>query len=171
MKIHFDLNGQEVEVEASASTTLLTLLRETLGLTGAKPACEVGECGACSVIVDGRVVDSCLMLAAQVDGRRVVTVEGLVAAQDGPNDLQQAFLDAGAVQCGYCTPGFIVAAEALLARNSNPNRQEIRQGIAGNLCRCTGYHQIVDAVEMTAARRRGYKSQGNRGGHAKDALA
>lgn len=170
MKIQFDLNGQEVEVEASASTTLLTLLRETLGLTGAKPACEVGECGACSVIVDGRVVDSCLMLAAQVDGRRVTTIEGLNAAQDGPNDLQRAFLDAGAVQCGYCTPGFIVAAEALLARNSSPSRQEIRQGIAGNLCRCTGYHQIIDAVEMTAARRRHSESDDTRGEDAKDAL-
>ncbi len=154
MRIRFSLNGQAAEVEAAASTTLLGLLRDTFGLTGAKPGCEVGECGACSVLVDHKLVNACLMLAPQVDGKQVVTIEGLRAADGGPNDLQQAFLDAGAVQCGYCTPGFVMAAEALLAKNPMPTRQAIREAIAGNLCRCTGYQQIVDAIQQASLQRR-----------------
>lgn len=158
MKIEFILNGSPVEVEAPADLTLLHLLRETLGLTGSKPGCEVGECGACSVILDGRVVNSCQLLAPQVHGREVITIEGIGApvggAPDGgPSDLQLAFLEFGAVQCGYCTPGMVVAAEAFLARQPTPSRAEIREAISGNLCRCTGYQQIVDAIEATAARR------------------
>jgi len=153
VKMHFNLNGEEVEVEASVSTTLLSMLRDGLGLTGAKPACEVGECGACSVLVDDKLVNACLLLAPQVDGRHVVTIEGLQGDEDGPNDLQQAFLDAGAVQCGYCTPGFVMAAEYLLANNPAPPRQIIREAMAGNLCRCTGYQQIIDAVELASRRR------------------
>jgi carbon-monoxide dehydrogenase small subunit len=154
MKISFTLNGNPVQVEAPAGTTLLQLLREHLGLTGPKPGCEIGECGACSVILDGRVVNSCQLLAPQVDGREVTTIEGIHAPDGGPSDLQQAFLDFGAVQCGYCTPGMVVAAEAFLARCPSPSREEIRVAISGNLCRCTGYQQIVDAIEATAASRR-----------------
>ncbi len=159
MKIEFTLNGTAVEVEAPPRMTLLHLLRERLGLTGSKPGCEIGECGACSVILDGRVVNSCQLLAPQVLGREVVTIEGIGAPDGGPNDLQLAFLEFGAVQCGYCTPGMVVAAEAFLARMAsrdwqpNPTRAEIREAISGNLCRCTGYQQIVDAIEATAARR------------------
>jgi carbon-monoxide dehydrogenase small subunit len=153
MKIEFTLNGQPVSVEAPAHITLLHLLREHLGLTGSKPGCEVGECGACSVILDGRVVNSCQLLAPQVHGREVVTIEGIGSPDGGPSDLQLAFLEFGAVQCGYCTPGMIVAAEAFLACQPNPTRAEIREAISGNLCRCTGYQQIVDAVEAIAKRR------------------
>ena len=161
MKIAFTLNGEPVELEAPASVTLLHLLREYLGLTGAKPGCEIGECGACSVILDGRVVNSCQLLAPQVLGREVITIEGLRASDGGPSDLQRAFVEFGAVQCGYCTPGMVVAAQAFLDRNAAPTRGEIREAIAGNLCRCTGYQQIVDAIEATAARRRSTK--GGRG--------
>jgi len=161
MKIAFTLNGEPVELEAPASVTLLHLLREYLGLTGAKPGCEIGECGACSVILDGRVVNSCQLLAPQVLGREVITIEGLRASDGGPSDLQRAFVEFGAVQCGYCTPGMVVAAQAFLDRNPAPTRGEIREAIAGNLCRCTGYQQIVDAIEATAARRRSTK--GGRG--------
>lgn len=154
MKIAFTLNGNPVEVAAPPQISLLRLLREYLGLTGPKPGCEVGECGACSVILDGLVVNSCQLLAPQVAGRTVTTIEGIHDAAGGPTDLQLAFQEFGAVQCGYCTPGMVVAAEAFLAQNSNPTREEIREGISGTLCRCTGYQQIVDAVEATAARRR-----------------
>jgi carbon-monoxide dehydrogenase small subunit len=154
VRIAFVLNGEAVELETQASVTLLHLLREQLGLTGPKPGCEIGECGACSVILDGRVVNSCQLLAPQVHGREVITIEGLRAPDGGPSDLQRAFVEFGAVQCGYCTPGMVVAAEAFLDRNSAPTRAEIREAIAGNLCRCTGYQQIVDAIEATAARRR-----------------
>jgi carbon-monoxide dehydrogenase small subunit len=164
MKIGFTLNGLAVKVEAPANITLLHLLREYLGLTGSKPGCEVGECGACSVILDGRAVNSCQFLAPQVHDREVITIEGIGAPDGGPNDLQLAFLEFGAVQCGYCTPGIVVAGEAFLAnlasRDWRPNptqadlRSEIREAISGNLCRCTGYQQIVDAIEATAVRRR-----------------
>ena len=153
MKIVFTLNGSPVEVEAPANTTLLYLLREHLGLTGPKPGCEVGECGACAVLLDGLVVNSCQLLAPQAAGRSVITIEGIRDADGGPNDMQLAFQEFGAVQCGYCTPGMVVAAESLLTQNAHPTREEIREGIAGTLCRCTGYQQIVDAVEATAARR------------------
>lgn len=154
MRITFTLNGKPIEVDAPAHISLLRLLRDHLGLTGAKPGCEIGECGSCAVILDGRVVNSCQLLAPQVDGREVTTIEGIYAPDGGPNDLQQAFLEFGAVQCGYCTPGMIITAEALLAQNPAPTRDEIRKGISGNLCRCTGYQQIVQAIEVTATRRR-----------------
>lgn len=153
MRTTFTLNGAPVSIEAPADSTLLTVLRDQLGLTGAKPGCEIGECGACSVLLDGRLVNSCLVLAAQVSGRRVVTIEGLRGLDGGPNDLQQAFIDYGAVQCGYCIPGMVLAGEALLAVNLQPTRGDIRRAIAGNLCRCTGYQQIVDAIQATAAER------------------
>ncbi len=133
---------------------LLSLLRDYLNMTGTKEGCGIGECGACSVLLDGQLVNSCLTLAPQVDGRQVVTIEGIRAPDGGPNDLQQAFIDYGAVQCGFCTPGFVLAGEALLKKNPRPSREEIRRAIAGNLCRCTGYQQIVDAIQATALHRR-----------------
>jgi xanthine dehydrogenase iron-sulfur cluster and FAD-binding subunit A len=151
--VHLTLNGQPVSVQAPADTTLLTLLRDHLGLMGTKEGCGVGECGACSVLLDGRLVNSCLTLAAQAGGRQVITIEGIRGPDGGPNDLQQSFIDQGAVQCGFCIPGMVLAGEALLATNAQPTRTEIRQAIAGNLCRCTGYQQIVDAIEVTARRR------------------
>jgi aerobic carbon-monoxide dehydrogenase small subunit len=154
MKIEFTLNGNPIQIEAPSDITLLHLLREHLGLTGPKPGCEIGECGACSVILDGQVVNSCQLLAPQVHGREVTTIEGIRTPDGGPTDLQEAFLEFGAVQCGYCTPGMVVAAEAFLAHHPSPSREEIRVAISGNLCRCTGYQQIVDAIEATATRRR-----------------
>jgi aerobic carbon-monoxide dehydrogenase small subunit len=154
MKIEFMLNGKPCSVEAPAQTSLLHLLRDYVGLTGTKEGCGVGECGACSVLLDGKLVNSCLVLAPQAGGREVVTIEGVRGADGGPNDLQQNFIDHGAVQCGYCIPGMVLAGEALLATNIAPSRDDIREAIAGNLCRCTGYHQIVDAIEATAESRR-----------------
>jgi aerobic carbon-monoxide dehydrogenase small subunit len=153
MKIALTLNGAPVTVETPADTTLLAVIRDELGLTGTKQGCEVGECGACSVLLDGRLVNACLVLAAQAAGRQVTTIEGIRGPDGGPNDLQQAFIDYGAVQCGYCIPGMVLAGEALLAKQPRPTRADIREGIAGNLCRCTGYQQIVDAIQATAAKR------------------
>lgn len=161
MKIAFTLNGKPVEVDAPAGTTLLRLLREYLGLVGPKPGCEIGECGACSVILDGKVVNSCQLLAPQVIGRQVLTIEGIHEPDGGPTDLQEAFLEFGAVQCGYCTPGMVVAATAFLDENPTPSRAEIKEAISGNLCRCTGYLQIVDAIDATA-RRRQHRPEGDR---------
>ena len=153
MRIGFQLNGSPVSVEAPDDLSLLHLLRDRLGFTGAKEGCGIGECGACSVLLDRQLVNSCLILAAQADGREVITIEGVRGPDGGPNDLQRAFIDAGAVQCGYCTPGMVLAGEALLAKNRRPTRAQIREAISGNLCRCTGYQQIVDAIQVTAARR------------------
>jgi carbon-monoxide dehydrogenase small subunit len=129
-------------------------LRDYLHLTGTKEGCEVGECGTCSVILDGRLVNSCLLLAPQVAGRELVTIEGIRAEDGGPNDMQLNFIDYGAVQCGFCIPGMVLAGEALLQRTLTPSREEIRVALTGNLCRCTGYQQIVDAIEVTARERR-----------------
>jgi len=152
-RLSFTLNGQPVSVQAPADRSLLDVLRDDLGLTGTKEGCNIGECGACSVLLDGRLVNSCLVLARQAGGRSVVTIEGVRGADGGPNDLQQAFIDYGAVQCGYCIPGMVLAGEALLSVNPQPDRVQIREAIAGNLCRCTGYQQIVDAIEATARQR------------------
>ena len=160
MKIAFKLNGSPVSVEISEGARLLDALRNDLGLTGTKEGCGIGECGACSVLLDGELVNSCLVLAAQVDGREVITIEGIRGADGGPNDLQEAFIKYGAVQCGFCTPGMVLAGEALLVANPNPGRAEIREAIAGNLCRCTGYQQIVDAIEATALFRQEKKNHG-----------
>ncbi|MDY3619527.1 (2Fe-2S)-binding protein [Agathobaculum sp.] len=146
MKLRFTLNDQPAEVECDPAITLLDLLREHLHLTGTKKSCGVGECGACTVIVDGDPVNSCLFLAGQVQGKTVYTVEGL--AEDGElSKLQKAFLDNHAVQCGFCTPGMLMSAKALLLRNPHPNEDEIRRAMSGNLCRCTGYDSIVRAVQ------------------------
>ena len=145
-EIRFELNGEEVDVSFAPYKTLLEVLREDLGHTGTKHGCELGECGACAVLLDGQPVVSCLVLALECAGRRVLTVEGLTA--DGRLDpLQDAFADLGAAQCGYCTPGILVTAKALLDRNPHPDRDEIRAALSGNLCRCTGYLQIFEAVE------------------------
>ena len=150
-KIHISttINGEPTEFLCEPRDTLLEVLRENLGLTGAKEGCSNGNCGACSVILDGRVVDSCLVLGVEVDGREITTIEG-VASPDGLHPLQTKFLEHAALQCGICTPGFIVAAKALLDREENPSEERIRLWLAGNLCRCTGYDKIVRAV-MDAA--------------------
>jgi len=145
-QIRFALNGEEVDVSFAPYKTLLEVLREDLGHTGTKHGCELGECGACAVLLDGKPVLSCLVVALECAGRRVLTVEGLAA--DGRLDpLQDAFADLGAAQCGYCTPGILVTAKALLDRNAHPDRDEIRAALSGNLCRCTGYLQVFEAVE------------------------
>jgi len=144
--IRLELNGEGVDVSFAPYKTLLEVLREDLGHTGTKHGCELGECGACTVLVDGKPVLSCLMLALECNGRKVDTIEGL--AQDGElHPLQEAFGKLGGSQCGYCSPGMIVAAKALLDRNPHPTHDQIREGLSGNLCRCTGYLQIFDAVE------------------------
>jgi carbon-monoxide dehydrogenase small subunit len=144
------VNGEPVETTVPSEWRLLDLLREGLGLTGTKEGCGIGECGACSVLMDGRAVNSCLVLAAQADGCEIVTVEGL-AANGTLHPLQEAFIRHDAVQCGFCTPGMLMSAKALLDRNPSPTKREVRQALSGNLCRCTGYTQIVEAV-MAAAR-------------------
>src|SRR5262245_44615749 len=149
MKINFEINGVVREIDATTMKRLLDVLREELCLTGAKEGCGEGECGACSVIVDGEVINSCLAPICQVQGAYVLTVEGLSC--DGRLDpLQQAFLECGAAQCGICTPGMLISARSLLDANPNPTREEIREAIAGKLCRCTGYIKIIDAIERTA---------------------
>lgn len=154
MLIEFILNGKNINIEAPSHISLLDLLRDYLGFTGTKRSCEIGECGSCSVILDGLLVNSCMVLAPQVIGREVTTIEGVCLDDGSPNDLQQNFIHYGAVQCGYCTPGMIMAGEALLMQNLQPTRDEIREAISGNLCRCTGYQQIIDAIEATARQRR-----------------
>jgi carbon-monoxide dehydrogenase small subunit len=143
--IHFKVNGKPVEVTVKASMTLADLLRTELRLTGTKKGCERGNCGACTVMVNGNAILSCLMLAPRVDGTEVVTVEGL-ATPKGIHPLQQAFIDHGAIQCGYCIPGMLISAKALLDENPNPTREEVKKGIAGNLCRCTGYTRQIEAI-------------------------
>jgi aerobic carbon-monoxide dehydrogenase small subunit len=149
IKVSFALNDKSLHLETEADRRVVDLLREDLGLTGTKDACGSGECGACTILVDGESRLSCLMLAAQLEGRSVTTIEGL-GSEARPHPLQQAFVAQGAVQCGYCTPGMILAAADLLARNPHPSRLEIREGLSGNLCRCTGYQKIVDAVEAAS---------------------
>ncbi|HYI74049.1 MAG TPA: (2Fe-2S)-binding protein [Gaiellaceae bacterium] len=151
MKIELTVNGERRETDVWAGESLLTTLRDRLELPGSKNACEQGECGSCSVLLDGELVCACLVLAAQADGHAVVTVEGL-AGGDGLHPVQEAFADAGAVQCGFCTPGFVVAAADLLERRPDPSDDEIREALSGNLCRCTGYAKILDAVHVAAGR-------------------
>jgi carbon-monoxide dehydrogenase small subunit len=150
MRLTCTINGEPREVEGLwEGESLLHVLRERLGLPGAKNACEQGECGSCSVYLDGTLVCSCLVLAGQAEGREIVTVEGL-AGEGELSKVQEAFLAAGAVQCGFCTPGLIVATDDLLNRNPDPSDAEIREALAGNLCRCTGYEKILDAVRAAA---------------------
>jgi aerobic carbon-monoxide dehydrogenase small subunit len=152
MRLTCTINGEQREIDGLwEGESLLHALRERLGLPGAKNACEQGECGSCSVYLDGQLVCSCLVLAGQAEDRDIVTVEGL-AGEGELHPVQEAFLQAGAVQCGFCTPGLIVATHDLLERNPNPSDPEIREALAGNLCRCTGYEKILDAVRMAASR-------------------
>lgn len=149
MKIKFKLNQKYFELEIEPTIRLLDLLREKFNLTGTKEGCGIGECGACTVIVDGKAVNSCLMLAYQIDGCEILTIEGIET--DGKlHPLQENFLKSGAIQCGFCTPGMIMSAYALLLENPIPTEEEIKDAIAGNLCRCTGYKQIIEAVEKSA---------------------
>jgi aerobic carbon-monoxide dehydrogenase small subunit len=149
-QIRLTINGNDYDLLVDHNETLAQVLRGSeVGLTGTKQGCELGDCGACTVILDGKAVNSCLVLAAQVDGSSVITIEGL--SQGGKlHPIQQAFVDAGAVQCGYCTPGMVLKAKALLDANPTPTRQDIRQAMVGNLCRCTGYFKIVNAIEQAS---------------------
>ncbi|PKN28601.1 MAG: (2Fe-2S)-binding protein [Deltaproteobacteria bacterium HGW-Deltaproteobacteria-21] len=148
--VSFVLNGNRMEMEIEPEWTLLHLLREELEMTGSKSGCESGECGACTVIVNGKAVNSCLFPAPEIEGASVTTIEGMAKPTGELHPLQTAFIEKGAVQCGYCTPGMIMSAKALLDENPNPSEGEIRHALAGNMCRCTGYVQILDAVKFAA---------------------
>ncbi len=149
-RIDLTVNGNSSAVELPVDRTLLDALRDDLGLTGTKECCAEGECGACTVIMDGRSVNSCLVLAVEADGRQVTTIEGLADGGGGPSRLQSAFIACGAVQCGFCIPGMVVSAHALLQATAEPTGAEIREGLSGNLCRCGGYNQICEAVAVAA---------------------
>jgi Aerobic-type carbon monoxide dehydrogenase, small subunit CoxS/CutS homologs len=151
MLVRLNVNGEWREADVWPGASLMSMLRDDLGLWGTKNGCEQGECGSCSVWLDGELVCSCLVLAAQADGRRVATVESL-AGEGELHPVQQAFLDAGAVQCGFCTPGLLVAVSDLLRRDPEPSEEVIREALSGNLCRCTGYQKILDAVRLAATR-------------------
>ena len=157
MKISFVLNGKETELDAPGDRRVVDILREDFHLTGTKEGCGAGECGACTILVDGEARLACLMLAAQLESSTIMTIEGLSAGR-GLHPLQEAFIEQGAVQCGFCTPGMILTAVDLLRRKPEPTREEIREGISGNLCRCTGYQKIVDAVEAASAAMKGEKT-------------
>lgn len=144
-EIKLTLNNEEIALEVVPNKTLLEMLREDLDLTGAKEGCGAGECGACTVLVDGKPVNACLMLAVEADGRAVVTIEGL-ADETGLDELQQSFIDHAALQCGYCTPGMIMSGKALLLENPTPTEKQVVEAISGNLCRCTGYKKIIEAI-------------------------
>jgi carbon-monoxide dehydrogenase small subunit len=149
-KISFILNGEPVEVEIEPHLTLLQLLRDHLELMGTKEGCSMGECGTCTVLLDGKAVNSCIFPALEVEGKKVTTIEGLMDAQGNLHPIQKAFIEHGAIQCGFCTPGMVLSAKALLDENPKPSEEEIRNGIAGNLCRCTGYLQIVQAIKAVS---------------------
>ncbi len=153
MKIAFILNGKEIQIDAQPDRRAVDLLREDLGLTGVKEGCGAGECGACTILIDGESRLSCLMLARQLEGRQVATIEGL-GEGERLHPVQEAFVEYGAVQCGFCTPGMVLSSVHLLGNNRNPTREEIREAVSGNLCRCTGYVKIVDAVEAAARKLR-----------------
>ena len=149
-ELSFELNGEEIKVEVEAHWTLLYLLREKLGLKGTKEGCGYGECGACTVIIDGKAVNSCLFPVMEAEGKQVTTIEGLATKEGGLHPLQQAFVDHGAVQCGFCTPGMIMSAYGLLQEKADPTDEEIKESIEGNLCRCTGYVKIIEAIRSAA---------------------
>lgn len=153
MLLEFELNGKQTRIEAEPTLRALDLIRDVLGLTGTKEGCGRGECGACTILVDGQPVNSCLLYAAKLQGRSVTTIEGLTT-EDGSKELhplQEAFVSEGAMQCGFCTPGMILSAKSLLDRNPDPDREAIEEALSGNLCRCTGYGKIVKAVQRAAA--------------------
>ncbi len=149
MIIRFILNGEEREIETAPDRRVVDIIREDMALTGTKESCGTGECGSCTILVDGATRLSCLMLAAQLEGRSITTIEGL-GSKEALHPIQKAFVEKGAVQCGFCTPGMVLASVNLLREHSVPTREQIREGLSGNLCRCTGYQKIVDAVEAAA---------------------
>lgn len=154
VKVNFTLNGEAVSCEVEATEVLVDTIRNRFCLTGTKKACGTGDCGACTVLLDGNAVRSCILLTAMVDGHEVTTIEG-VGSMEAPHPVQQAFVDAGAVQCGFCTPGMVLTSIALLNRDPNPTEEDIRVALSGNLCRCTGYQKIVEAVQLAAERMNG----------------
>jgi carbon-monoxide dehydrogenase small subunit len=149
LKISITVNGEVRNPDVSSTTRLLDLLRDDLKLTGTKEGCGKGECGACTVIMNGELVTSCLVLAYQADGAEIITIEGL-GFEDKIDPIQEAYIETGAVQCGFCTPGFIISTKKLLEENPNPTDEEIRRGLSGNICRCTGYQKIIDAVKLAS---------------------
>ncbi len=152
--ISFELNGRQVSVISRANRSLLDLLRNDFKLTGLKEGCGEGECGVCTVVMDGETVNSCLVLAPQADGSRIMTIEGLSGEDDNLHPLQEAFLNTGAVQCGFCLPGMILSAKVLLDENQDPSEEEIKTSLSGNICRCTGYQKIIEAVQEAASHKR-----------------
>lgn len=158
--IEFTLNGAKKKVTVPSNMTLVHMLRDELGLTGTKIGCDKGECGACTVLINGRSINSCLVLAAQVDGREVTTIEGM-EKNGRVHPIQEAFIEEGAVQCGYCIPGMVMSAKALLDKNPGPTDEEIKVGISGNLCRCTGYTKIINAVRAAAEKLKKAKDKGD----------
>ena len=150
--VHFNLNGQDVERTVDVRASLTDMLRNDFRMTSVKKGCEVGECGACNVLIDGEAFNSCIYLAVWANGKHIRTLEGLLGPNGELSDIQQAFVDEAAIQCGFCTPGFILSAKALLDRNPHPTELEIRTAISGNLCRCTGYQQLVEAIQDAAVR-------------------
>jgi aerobic carbon-monoxide dehydrogenase small subunit len=148
--LNFTLNGEPIQVEIEPYLTLLQLLRERLELTGTKEGCGMGECGACTVLLDGKTVNSCIFPAVEAEGKSITTIEGIADRRGGLHPIQKAFIDHGAIQCGFCTPGMVLSVKALLDETPKPTEEEIRNGIAGNLCRCTGYLQIVEAVKAVS---------------------
>ena len=151
-QVKLTVNSKVYEVEVQPQDTLLDVIREKLGLTGTKEGCGLGECGACTVIMNGKTVNSCLVLAVEADGKQITTIEGL-AQGDKLHPIQQAFIDQGGLQCGFCTPGMIISAKALLDENPNPSEDEIRRGISGNFCRCTGYTKIIKSIKTAAGQK------------------
>jgi aerobic carbon-monoxide dehydrogenase small subunit len=149
-EINFIVNSQQMTLTVESHLRLIDLIRDQLGLTGTKEGCGEGECGACTVIVDGKAVNSCLYPALEIEGRTLITIEGLLEEENKPSAIQQAFIDNGAVQCGFCSPGMIMSTKALLDKNNDPSDEEIRTALLGNLCRCTGYVQIIDSVKAAA---------------------
>ncbi|HET9916468.1 MAG TPA: (2Fe-2S)-binding protein [Candidatus Binatia bacterium] len=149
--INTTINGQAVNANCEASTSLLEFLRDVLEMKGSKLCCNTGECGACTVIYNGKPINSCVTLAADANGAKITTIEGL-AEGDKLHPVQQAFIDTGAVQCGYCTPGYIVSVKALLDRTTKPTQEDIEEAVSGNICRCTGYNKIVDAIHLAASK-------------------
>jgi carbon-monoxide dehydrogenase small subunit len=148
------VNGTPYELDVEAWETLVDVLRNDLGLTGTKEGCGLGECGACTIIMDGKAVNSCLVLAAEADGKHITTIEGLADGEE-LHPIQEAFVECGGLQCGFCTPGMIMSTKALLDENPNPSEEEIRRGIAGNICRCTGYAKIIESIKAAAENMRG----------------
>jgi carbon-monoxide dehydrogenase small subunit len=152
MLIQFNCNGKAAQIEADPSTRVIDVLRDNLGLTGTKEGCGRGECGACTILLDGEPVNACLLLAGKIVGREITTIEGLAGSDGELHPIQEAFLDAGAVQCGFCTPGMVLSTKALLDANEEPETEEIEEALSGNLCRCTGYSKIVEAVREAGRR-------------------